>query len=76
VEYSGCLRDSPKYGCQSSCNQCGAANFLIAALKDPFSGNLDRMQVIKGWLNPDCTRGEKVYDVAWGRSSPKKHLCR
>ena len=43
----------------------GAPNFLIAALKDPFSGNLDRMQVIKGWLNADGTRGEKVYDVAW-----------
>jgi len=31
-----------------------------------FSGNLDRMQVIKGWLNPDGTRGDKIYDVAWG----------
>jgi hypothetical protein len=44
----------------------GAPNFLIAALKDPYSGNLDRIQVIKGWLNGDGTRGEKVYDVAWG----------
>lgn len=44
----------------------GAPNFLIAALKDPYSGNLDRVQVIKGWLNADGTRGEKVYDVAWG----------
>lgn len=43
----------------------GSPNFLIAALKDPFSGNLDRVQVIKGWLNADGTRGEKVYDVAW-----------
>ncbi|MCA0871860.1 DUF3604 domain-containing protein [Seohaeicola saemankumensis] len=43
----------------------GAPNFLIAALKDPYSGNLDRVQVIKGWLNSDGTRGEKVYDVAW-----------
>ncbi|MGI9367237.1 MAG: DUF3604 domain-containing protein [Ruegeria sp.] len=44
----------------------GSPNFLIAALKDPYSGNLDRVQVIKGWLNTDGTRGEKVYDVAWG----------
>ncbi len=43
----------------------GAPNFLIAALKDPYSGNLDRIQVIKGWLNADGTRGEKVHDVAW-----------
>ncbi|MGI9401921.1 MAG: DUF3604 domain-containing protein [Rhizobiaceae bacterium] len=43
----------------------GAPNFLVAALKDPYSGNLDRVQVIKGWLNADGSRGEKVYDVAW-----------
>lgn len=43
----------------------GVPNFLIAALKDPFSGNLDRVQIVKGWLNDDGTRGEKVYDVAW-----------
>lgn len=42
-----------------------APNFLVAALKDPYSGNLDRIQIIKGWLNADGTRGEKVYDVAW-----------
>ncbi|SLN25975.1 hypothetical protein ROA7450_01081 [Roseovarius albus] len=44
----------------------GAPSFQIAALKDPFSGNLDRVQVIKGWLNADGTRGERVFDVAWG----------
>ncbi len=43
----------------------GAPNFLIAALKDPYSGNLDRVQIVKGWLNADGTRGEKVHDVVW-----------
>lgn len=43
----------------------GAPNFLIAALKDPYSGNLDRIQVVKGWVNADGTKDEKVYDVAW-----------
>ncbi|MGI9364215.1 MAG: DUF3604 domain-containing protein [Rhizobiaceae bacterium] len=43
----------------------GAPNFLIAALKDPYGGNLDRVQIVKGWLNADGTKGEKVYDVAW-----------
>ncbi|WIY25105.1 DUF3604 domain-containing protein [Parasedimentitalea psychrophila] len=42
-----------------------APSFLIAALKDPYSGNLDRIQVVKGWLNDDGSRGEKVYDVSW-----------
>ncbi|MXU66460.1 DUF3604 domain-containing protein [Rhodobacteraceae bacterium KN286] len=43
----------------------GAPTFLLAAAKDPYSGNLDRLQVVKGWLNADGTTGEKVYDVIW-----------
>ena len=39
--------------------------FLLAALKDPFSGNLDRIQIVKGWLNANGERQEKVYDVVW-----------
>ena len=42
-----------------------APNFLVAALKDPYSGNLDRIQIIKGWLNADGSTQEKVYDVVW-----------
>jgi hypothetical protein len=39
--------------------------FLAAALKDPISGNLDRIQIIKGWLDAKGDVHEKVYDVAW-----------
>ena len=42
-----------------------APSFLVAALKDPLSGNLDRIQVIKGWVDAKGARQEKVYDVAW-----------
>ena len=42
-----------------------APTFLVAALKDPMSGNLDRIQVVKGWLDERGRRQEKVYDVAW-----------
>jgi len=42
-----------------------APTFLVAALKDPLSGNLDRIQIIKGWLNARGERQEKVYDVVW-----------
>ncbi len=42
-----------------------APSFLVAAMKDPMSGNLDRIQIVKGWLNTDGTTDEKVYDVAW-----------
>jgi hypothetical protein len=42
-----------------------AATFLVAALKDPLGGNLDRIQIIKGWLDSNNQVQEKVYDVAW-----------
>ena len=42
-----------------------APNFLVAALKDPFSGNLDRIQIVKGWLDADGETHEEVHDVAW-----------
>jgi hypothetical protein len=39
--------------------------FLVAALKDPLSGNLDRIQIVKGWLDAQGQRQERVYDVVW-----------
>lgn len=42
-----------------------APNFLVAAMKDPYSGNLDRIQIIKGWLDSNGKTKEKVYDVVW-----------
>ncbi|MDJ0994022.1 MAG: DUF3604 domain-containing protein [Dinoroseobacter sp.] len=42
-----------------------APTFLFAALKDPLSGNLDRIQIVKGWLDADGQTQEKVYNVAW-----------
>jgi hypothetical protein len=40
-------------------------NFLVAALKDAMSGNLDRIQIVKGWLDAAGERQEKVYDIVW-----------
>ncbi len=42
-----------------------APNFLVAALKDPYSGNLDRIQIVKGWLTEAGETQEKVFDVVW-----------
>jgi hypothetical protein len=39
--------------------------FLVAALKDAYSGNLDRIQIVKGWLDAAGNTQEQVYDVAW-----------
>jgi hypothetical protein len=41
-----------------------APTFLVAALKDALSGNLDRLQIVKGWVGPDGKAQERVYDVA------------
>lgn len=42
-----------------------APTFLVAALRDPYRGNLDRIQIIKGWLDKSAKSHEKVYDVVW-----------
>jgi hypothetical protein len=42
-----------------------APTFLVMALKDPKSGNLDRIQIVKGWLDAAGKQREKIYDVAW-----------
>jgi Protein of unknown function (DUF3604) len=42
-----------------------APRFLIRALRDVDGANLDRIQIIKGWLSADGSVGERVFDVAW-----------
>jgi hypothetical protein len=56
VPMGGELRDAPYRK---------APRFLVAAMKDPLSGNLDRIQIIKGWLDQRGERHEKVYNVVW-----------
>jgi len=43
----------------------GAPTFMVYALRDPIGANLDRIQVVKGWLDASGKTHEKVYDVAW-----------
>jgi hypothetical protein len=43
----------------------GAPTFMVYALRDPIGANLDRIQIVKGWLDEDGETHEHVYDVAW-----------
>ena len=49
-----------------------APTFLVGALKDPRGANLDRIQIVKGWLDEAGQTHEKVYDVAWGDADARQ----
>jgi hypothetical protein len=55
----------PMGGDLSNAPKGKAPSLLIHAVKDPISGNLDRVQVIKGWLDAAGQTHEHVYDVVW-----------
>ncbi len=42
-----------------------APTLMIQAMKGPNSGNLDRVQVVKGWIDASVEAQEKIYDVLW-----------
>ncbi|MFT4565350.1 MAG: hypothetical protein ACI9FN_000303 [Saprospiraceae bacterium] len=50
-----------------------APQLMIAISKDPIGANLDRVQVIKGWLKDGKTH-EKIYDIAWSNNRKKDAL--
>ena len=52
--------------------------FMLGSLKDAWSGNLDRIQIVKGWIDKAGERQEKIYDVAVsdGRKIDADGRCR
>jgi Protein of unknown function (DUF3604) len=61
----GYTKGVPMGGDLSNAPAGKAPTFLTAAMKDPLSGNLDRIQIIKGWLDAKGDVQEKIYDIAW-----------
>ena len=66
MQKEGYARGVPMCGVLPSPGPAGTApRFWVTALKDPKGANLDRVQVIKGWLDAAGQTHEKIYDIAW-----------
>jgi len=63
---AGYSKGVPMGGDLSNAPEGKAPSFLVAALKDPIGANLDRIQIVKGWMDAKGELHEKVYDVVWG----------
>ena len=65
VADAGYGKGVPMGGELSGAPEDAAPRFLLVAYKDPAGANLDRVQVVKGWLEADGATAEQVFDVAW-----------
>jgi hypothetical protein len=62
---AGYARGVPMGGDLSAAPAGQSPTFLVAARKDPLSGNLDRVQIVKVWVDAEGARRERVHDVVW-----------
>jgi len=62
---TGYTRGVPMGGDLKSAPEGAAPRFMIRALRDPDGANLDRVQIVKGWLDADGSLKEQVHDVVW-----------
>ena len=65
VARTGYAKGVPMGGDLAAAPAGKAPTFLVAAMKDATGANLDRYQIVKGWLGKDGKLQEKVYDVSW-----------
>jgi hypothetical protein len=63
--FRGYERGVPMGGELEGTDADGAPTFMVYALRDPIGANLDRIQIVKGWLDRKGKTHERVYDVAW-----------
>ena len=61
----------PMGGDLTAAPQGEAPEFIAWAAKDPINGNLDRIQIIKGWVDAEGNTHEAIYDVAWSDGRKK-----
>lgn len=65
--FRGYEKGVPMGGDLTSQGDDSAPNFMVYALRDSIGANLDRIQIIKGWLDSEGATQERVYDVAWSQ---------
>ncbi|MFT6034003.1 MAG: hypothetical protein ACI854_002545 [Arenicella sp.] len=46
-------------------------SFLVAATMDPDSATLDRIQIVKGWIDENSKTHEKVFNVVWSHTEQR-----
>jgi hypothetical protein len=61
----GYARGVPMRGDLTNGPEGKALTFMVRAIRDPDGANLDRIQIVKGWLDEVGENHEKVYDAAW-----------
>ncbi|MEP4485839.1 MAG: DUF3604 domain-containing protein [Halioglobus sp.] len=62
----GYARGVPMGSDLPSTGMSSAPSFILWAMRDPEGANLDRIQIVKGWVDSTGKTQEKVFDVAWG----------
>ncbi len=65
VASAGYAKGVPMGGDLKQAPEGKAPTFLVAAMKDSAGANLDRYQIVKGWLDKEGKLQERVYDVSW-----------
>jgi hypothetical protein len=63
--FAGYSKGVPMGGDLANAPENQAPTFMVYSLRDPIGANLDRIQIVKGWLDKKGKTHEKVYDVAW-----------
>ncbi|NIB44922.1 DUF3604 domain-containing protein [Pseudomaricurvus alkylphenolicus] len=73
VPMGGDLSRAPKHRSLFGEGEVKVPQLMIRAVKEPTGANLDRVQVVKGWLDAEGRTHERVYNVAWSDNrSPDK----
>jgi hypothetical protein len=65
IAEQGYARGVPMGGTLEASSAGAAPTFIVQANRDPASEKLDRVQIIKGWVDADGNTMERIYNVAW-----------